>query len=229
MIDRGAAWHARACCSGSLGEISFQSVKDGQMETARSIRDFWFGSNPDDAGVAQEKASLWWRKNPEVDAQIRDRFATTLAMAARRELDGWLDNPEGRLALILLTDQMSRNMYRGTPQAFAYDGIAREWCVDGLALGADAALRPIERVFFYLPLEHSELLEDQERAVVLFQSLRDAADARLQPVFDGFLDYAVRHREVIARFGRFPHRNKIVGRPSTPAEEAFLQEPGSSF
>lgn len=194
-------------------------------ETPESIREFWFGSSEDDAIAAAEQSKLWWTKHPESDRLIRDRFEPWLQEAAAGTLDHWAATPGGRLALILLTDQFPRNMYRNTPQSFAFDTFARRWCVDGLRDGADRHLRPIERVFFYLPLEHSESLEDQERVVMLFHALV----AESGPGFAGFLDYAVRHREVIARFGRFPHRNGILGRASTPEEEAFLKEPGSSF
>lgn len=199
------------------------------METPDSIHAFWFGTRLDDALVAKEQSKLWWVKNPRTDQLIRERFESVVRMAAQGELDAWRATPQGRLALILLTDQFPRNMYRNTPQAFAFDPLALAWCKEGLQAGAHETLRPIERVFFYLPLEHSESLQDQERAVALFQALVDSVPPSHKEDFAGFLDYAVRHREVIARFGRFPHRNVILGRTSTPEEVAFLKEPGSSF
>jgi uncharacterized protein (DUF924 family) len=135
----------------------------------------------------------------------------------------------GRLALILLLDQLPRSIHRGTPEAFAQDAAARQVADSGLAAGADRLLRPIERLFFYLPFEHSEDLADQHRSVRLFRELGESVLESQRDVFSGFLDYAVRHREVIERFGRFPHRNRILGRESTPEELAFLEEPGSSF
>ena len=120
-------------------------------------------------------------------------------------------------------------MYRDTAQAFAYDGLARTWCTEGLAIGIDQELRPIERVFFYLPLEHAESLEDQDRCVALFERLLQDVPPGQRPVFEGFYDFALRHRVIIERFGRYPHRNAILGRPSSPEEAAFLQEKGSSF
>lgn len=206
-----------------------------QAETPESICRFWFGRAVDDTAawddgaIAAAQAKLWWRKHPDTDRAIRERFLPWLGRAAARELDAWAATPRGRLALILLADQFPRNMHRHTAQAFAYDALARAWCVDGLAHGCDRALRPIERVFFYLPLEHSESLADQERAVALIGALAAQADARSRPAFADFADYAVRHRDVIARFGRFPHRNAALGRASTDAEIAFLREPGTSF
>jgi len=120
-------------------------------------------------------------------------------------------------------------MYRNTPAAFAHDALARKWCKEGLRIGAQDALRPIERVFFYLPLEHAESVEDQELSVALYRELVSAAGPEGAEVFGGFLDYAVRHRDVIVRFGRFPHRNRILGRASTAEEIEFLKQPGSSF
>jgi uncharacterized protein (DUF924 family) len=205
------------------------------METPQSIQEFWFGADADandsadDDAIANRQSALWWRKDAAVDDAIRTRFAGRLAQAAAHALDAWADTPSGRLALILLTDQFSRNMYRGTPASFATDALARQWCMEGLARGEQRRLRPIERVFFYLPLEHSEALEDQQRAVTLFQALVAEVPAGQRASFDGFLRFAERHRDVIARFGRFPHRNAILGRPSTPEELAFLSEQGSSF
>ncbi|HVL75514.1 MAG TPA: DUF924 family protein [Noviherbaspirillum sp.] len=199
------------------------------METIETILHFWFGTESDDARVASAQARLWWMKHPDVDREIRERFEGTLEAAMRGELDGWRASPRGRLALIVLADQFPRNMYRDTPRAFAYDAQARGWCLEALDAGADQALRPIERVFLYLPLEHSERLEDQERAVALFKRLHEEAGEAARPAFAEFLDYAYRHRDVIARFGRFPHRNRILQRASTDEEEAFLRTPGSSF
>jgi len=199
------------------------------MENPDTIHEFWFGTSRDDATVAAERAKLWWIKRDETDFAIRQRFESTVQKAARHELDAWAATPRGRLALIILTDQFPRNMYRNTPQAFAHDELARAWCREGLRGNVHRALRPIERVFFYLPLEHSESMDDQEQAVALFRELADEADAQAKEVFAGFLDYALRHREVIAQFGRFPHRNHILGRISTEAEVIFLNKPGSSF
>lgn len=199
------------------------------METPRSVHGFWFGSHPDDAVTARQCAALWWSKEPAIDREMQRRFEGLVEAAARRELDAWSASPAGLLALILLTDQFPRNIYRGTAKAFAFDPLAQAWCFAGLMQEMDRTLRRIERVFFYLPLEHSESLEHQERAVRLFTDLVQEAPAEQRRLFEGYLAYALRHREIIARFGRFPHRNAILGRPSTPEEQAFLREPGSSF
>ncbi len=197
--------------------------------TADAIIDFWFGSNPDDSVVAKEKSALWWSKNTQIDNEIRQRFESWVAKAAGGELWQWQTTPRGRLALILLTDQFPRNIYRDSAGAFAHDSQALAWCLNGIAQGLDLKLRPIERVFFYLPLEHSESLQHQEQAVKYFGELFLMVSSESKPAFEEYLNFAVRHRDVIARFGRFPHRNKILGRESTADERAFLAEPGSSF
>ncbi len=199
------------------------------METPASVLAFWFGSEISDGTVAQAQSALWWQKNPATDDAIRARFAGWTAQAASGALDAWRATPQGLLALIVLTDQFPRNMYRGTPQSFAFDALALGLCREGLARGADRQLRPIERVFFYLPLEHSEVLADQQQAVQNMGALAAAVPADQRAPFEGFADYARRHQAVIARFGRFPHRNAILGRSSTPQEREFLQQPGSSF
>jgi uncharacterized protein (DUF924 family) len=198
------------------------------VETQETVREFWFGAGSDDAVVAREKSNLWWSKNAEIDRSIKQRFEDLLNQAGRGELDTWSNTAAGRLALIVLTDQFPRNMYRDTPQAFAFDSLARDWCKSGIDRGFDQQLRPIERVFFYLPLEHSESLHDQYLAVALFEKLSSASPEAASN-FAGFLDFAKRHRDIVERFGRFPHRNVILGRESSPQELAFLQEKGSSF
>lgn len=194
-----------------------------------SVLAYWFGSAGDDGAVAARQAHLWWGRDPADDAEIRRRYAPLVAAAGRGDLEAWKASAQGRLALILLMDQFSRSIHRDRPEAFALDNLAQEVCRAGLAVGADRALRAIERVFFYLPLEHAESLALQDESVVRFRTLRETAAPAASAVFDDYLQYALRHRDVIARFGRFPHRNRILGRASTAAELAFLAEPGSSF
>jgi uncharacterized protein (DUF924 family) len=197
--------------------------------TIDTLLDFWFGTEPDDAVVAKAQASLWWSKNKLTDDEIRSRFEAQVRAAAQGELDPWAATARGRLALILLLDQLPRNIYRETAQAFRHDGKALALSLEGLDLGKDRQLRPIQRVFFYLPLEHSECLAHQERSVECFSDLVATVPAEHKSIFEEYLNFAVRHRDIIARFGRFPHRNEILGRASTAEESAFLAEPGSSF
>ena len=197
--------------------------------TPAVVLEFWFGNAGDDTAIAQAQQKLWWSKNETVDADIRRRFGDLVESAAIGRFDQWAQDARGRLALILLFDQFPRNMYRDTPRAFAYDNLARELALAGITAGTDRTLRAIERVFFYLPLEHSESADLQERCVALFTALAAGVPEADRKTFRGYVDYAVRHRDVIHRFGRFPHRNHILGRASTPEETAFLKQPGSSF
>lgn len=197
--------------------------------TPAGVLEFWFGNAGDDTAIAQAQQKLWWSKNESVDADMRKRFAEPVESAAGGRFNHWAQDAHGRLALILLFDQFPRNMYRDTPRAFAYDSRARELALAGITTGTDRTLRAIERVFFYLPLEHSESAELQERCVALLTALAAGVPEADRKTFKGYVDYAVRHRDVIHRFGRFPHRNHVLGRVSTPEETAFLKQPGSSF
>jgi uncharacterized protein (DUF924 family) len=190
---------------------------------------FWFGDNPDDAAVAKAQAELWWGHRAETDELLQARFGAAASAAAADVLDHWTGSPRGRLALILLLDQLPRAIHRATPAAFAQDAKARAVAEQGLESGADHLLRPIERLFFYLPFEHSEDLADQDRSVELYRELLTTVETAHRETFAAFVDYANRHRDVIKRFGRLPHRNQILGRESTPEEKEFLEQPGSSF
>ncbi len=161
----------------------------------------------------------WWKKDPAFDAEIRRRFLEVHAAVARGEHEAWRATPRGALAYVIVLDQFSRNMFRGTPESFAYDAQALAAARAAIDQGFDQQLPTDERIWFYLPLEHSEDLADQERCVALFQTVGNAY----------YLQFAEAHRDIIRRFGRFPHRNSLLGRPSTPEEIEFLKQPGSSF
>lgn len=195
----------------------------------RDVLDFWFGTHADDDAAIAEHNAVWFGADAAFDAVIRERYADLREAAVGGQLDAWLAFPRGRLALVILLDQFSRNLFRGDARAFAHDALARAWSEQGVLDGVDRMLRPIERVFFYLPFEHSEALADQQRAVALFTALHDEVPAPLREAFADFLGYARRHHDVIARFGRFPHRNATLGRASTPDEAVFLRQSGSSF
>lgn len=200
------------------------------MQPWQPLITFWFGEETDDVTRAKRQAPLWWGKNSATDALLASRFGDLTAAAAAGELAHWADAAEGRLALILLLDQLPRNIHRGTPAAFAQDAKARDLCLKGLSLGADLALPPLGRVFFYLPLEHAESREQQARSVTLFEGLAtEQADGPARETFASFADFARRHQVIVERFGRFPHRNAILGRQDTAEEAAFLLKPGSGF
>jgi uncharacterized protein (DUF924 family) len=194
----------------------------GTAALTRAVLDFWF-LPPDHPGRGTYRTE-WFRKDEAFDAVIRERFGTDVEAALSASPGDASD--EEQLACILLLDQFTRNIFRGTPRAFAGDVHALQLAATLVTAGRDKNLSPFRRWFAYLPFEHSEALLDQERSVALFSAL---AREMQHEAFDSACDYAMRHREVIARFGRFPHRNSILGRTSTAQEIEFLALPGSSF
>jgi uncharacterized protein (DUF924 family) len=200
------------------------------MQPWQPLLDWWFGaSGAPAAEVAASRSALWFGKQDSQDHQARERFGEQVEQALAGQLSAWQAEPEGWLANLLLLDQLPRMIFRDTPRAFAGDRLARPLALHGLAQGWDQALPPIQRVFAYLVLEHAEDLQLQDQAVQLFQALLEQAASAERELFAGYLDYAERHQRVIARFGRFPHRNQILGRSSSAEESAFLLEPGSRF
>ncbi|RJG13087.1 DUF924 domain-containing protein [Pseudomonas cavernicola] len=193
------------------------------------LLDWWFGSAVTVTEVVAARGGLWFGKQDSQDNEARERFAEQVEQALRGGLADWMADPAGWLALILLLDQLPRMIYRDTPQAFAGDRRAQLLVREGLAHGREAALAPIQQVFIYLVLEHAEDLPSQAQSVARFAALHAGAAASEDKLFAGYLDYAERHQRVIARFGRFPHRNSILGRASTAEEVSFLREPGSRF
>lgn len=192
------------------------------MAHVDDILSFWFGP-PSEPGHTEPRGR-WFERDDAFDAECSQRFLALHTRAAEGALDDWRDEPRSALALVLLLDQFPRNLFRDTARAFDTDARAREVARHALARGLDVPLPPVWRWFFYLPFEHSESLVDQRLALSLFEALalndRHSGDVA---------DYARRHHDVIARFGRFPHRNAALERESTPEERAFLEEPGSSF
>ena len=187
---------------------------------ARAVLDFWFGA-PGSAEHGSRRAE-WFRKDPAFDSLIRQHFGRVVSEA----LAGWSfgEKPDQSLARIIVLDQFTRNMHRDTPLAFAGDPQARAAALAMTQRGDDARLPPVQRSFVYLPFEHAEDAAIQDLSVRCFEAL--VAEA---PALQDLLDYALRHRDIVRRFGRFPHRNAILGRPSSAAELAFLTEPGSRF
>ncbi len=196
------------------------------MSHPKEILNFWFG---DDLQNPLQQSGKWWKKDPAFDREIKEKFEQDLQRAATGKLEAWKDTEENCLAFVILLDQFSRNIYRDTPKAFAQDPLALQASMEAIEKGLDQRIPLIPRTFLFLPLMHSEDVSMQRRCVELFANLLKDAPPNLKSVLQGNLDYARRHAAIIERFGRFPHRNKVLGRVSTPEEIEFLKQPGSSF
>ncbi|MCB9667052.1 MAG: DUF924 domain-containing protein [Myxococcales bacterium] len=201
----------------------------GDVGDIEGVLKEWFGTLSPDGRVQDDVRERWWQKDPTYDAHLRDRWGKTLASARQGELDAWEKTPRGALALVIVLDQWSRNIHRGSSDMFAADTQARAVAKRALAQGHHLALPHELRSFFYLPLMHSENVDDQSQCVALFKHLVADSSGPLRENFLKQVDFAERHRDIIEKFGRFPHRNATLGRTSTAEEEAFLKEPGSSF
>jgi uncharacterized protein (DUF924 family) len=202
------------------------------LANAQDVLLYWFGARPYTAAGVQQHTRLWFGASaapeviPQADELISQRFADTLHAAEAGKLAAWDSSPRRRLALIVVLDQFSRHVYRDTAQAFVNDHAALSLAVSGMLIGADAALDPVERIFFYMPLQHAESLDVQEESVAAFRRLRIEAAAELQTTFEESLKAAIHHRDVVARFGRFPYRNALLARESTREETDWLAAGG---
>ena len=190
---------------------------------------FWFGALDAQGHADAEHSARWFRKDPAFDRTCQDSFAPLHRAVASGECDGWLATAPGRLAFIVVLDQFSRNMFRDTGETFAHDPRALAVAREGIARGDDRTLPFDQRSFFYMPFMHAEDLPSQEQGVALFSRWRDELTGPDRTRVEGLLRYAEQHRDIVRRFGRFPHRNRLLGRESTAEETAFLAGPGSSF
>jgi uncharacterized protein (DUF924 family) len=197
--------------------------------TANTIVGLWFGDDLETPKAVRERSRQWFASDPIFDELIRSRFEELPDQALSGKFDDWVRTPFSTLALVLILDQFPRNLYRGSSRSFAYDSAAVDIAREAIALGLDRELHPLHALFLYLPLEHSEDQDLQDQCVSLFQRLVERAPAQLADQFSSFLGYAERHHVVIKQFGRFPHRNSILGRSSTPEEVEFLCVGGDTF
>ena len=192
------------------------------METPDKILSFWFADSTAPQAALQPHMGRWFHRSWSFDCHVRDSHGRDVDQALRGELDAWATNARGRLALILLLDQMTRNSFRGTARAFAGDAQAVALSLEGIRLGMDLEMQPVERLFFYLPLFHSERLADQDPSVACFERLANEAPACQLAIFKAWAAHARGQRELIRRFGRNPARNRVLSRRTTPHERLFL-------
>lgn len=198
-------------------------MTENASDRAHELLNFWFG----DLGMADlptsDRTNLWFGENEALKKDLLQAFENDYQKATLGEIESWAETPRGRLALIILLDQFSRSMHRNSAEAFAYDKRAQDLCADGLRNKMDQSLTLIERVFFYMPLVHAEDVDTQEQSIRLFQNLVSLSMTETTQVYQLFLAYAYAHYRVVKEFGRFPQRNRALGRDSTPAEIAFLK------
>ena len=205
-----------------LSEAGEATITDVDQARIDQILGFWFKEQELSAPQVDQRMELWFGEDKAFDLEIDREFGDDVRAASEGKLDHWAKSPRGRLALILLLDQFRRNIYRGSPKAFATDKAALKLCVEGAMEKKDKGLTPIERVFFYMPLQHSESSKIQAKSVELYTKLADSVTPTYRETFQTVAYYAELHRDIIEQFGRFPHRNQMLGRKNTPAEDEFL-------
>lgn len=194
-----------------------------------AVLSFWFRDSGASAPKIDRRMDTWFGSDPAFDAEIQESFGDDVDKATRGELDHWATTPRGRLALILLIDQFRRNLFRGTAEAFSADSKALKLCLEGAIQGQDQGLDAIQRAFFYMPLQHAESMKVQTKSVALFNQLAEAVSPTFRETFLTIAHFAELHHDIVAQFGRFPHRNAILGRENTPAENEFLSGDSPDF
>lgn len=194
-----------------------------------SLMNFWFAQACESPAAALERSSFWFGNDPVVDQQIWELYADTVTDAGAGHFADWAESAHGRLALILLLDQFPRNIYRGTAEVFRYDAKALTLAGQGITLGQLAGLTVPEQAFFLMPYQHSEDVAVQNAGVALFSAMVEEAAPEWRDVAAGYRDFAIQHRDIIVEYGRFPHRNSVLGRASTAAEDGYLAGGGATF
>lgn len=212
-----------------LSESMDATITDDDHVRIERILSFWFKEHELTAPQIDGRMDTWFGEDPVFDQEIKENFLRDVEDASEGQIDYWAHQPRGRLALIILLDQFRRNIYRGTAEAFAKDKAALKLCVEGAMQKKDKGLTPIQRVFFYMPLQHAESRKVQAKSVEIFQRLANAVSPTYRETFETVAHFAELHRDIIEQFGRFPHRNKVLKRQNTPEEEQYLAGDSLSF
>ena len=212
-----------------LSESLGSTLTDEDEQTIDRILSFWFQERQLTAPQLDARMEAWFNEDPAFDEEIRETFGGHVDQASAGELGHWAQSSRGRLALIILLDQFRRNIYRNTAAAFSADRIALKLCVEGAIAKADAPLSPIERVFFYMPLQHAESRKVQAKSARIFRRLAEVVSPTYRETFEAFADFAELHNDIVQQFGRFPHRNSILGRDNTQEEDDYLSGDAPSF
>ena len=210
-------------------ETDISSLPPADQARIDAILAFWFKEHAMTAPQIDRRMDIWFGEDEVFDLECKKAFSDDVEMASAGQLDHWAAEPRGRLALILLLDQFRRNIYRSTADAFALDKAALKLCVEGAREKKDKGLTPIQQAFFYMPLQHAESLKVQEMAVAIFKRLAEAVSPTYRETFETMAAFAELHRDIIAQFGRFPHRNELLGRENTPEEDEYLAGDSPDF
>ena len=212
-----------------LSESAGATITDDDQARIEAILAFWFKEHELSAPQIDRRMDIWFGEDPVFDHEIEKEFADDVDLASKSKLDHWAAEPHGRLALILLIDQFRRNIYRNTAKAFSKDRLALKLCVEGAVEKKDKGLTPIQRVFFYMPLQHAESAKVQAKSVALYNRLAESVSPTDQETFLTVAQFAELHKDIIDQFGRFPHRNKLLGRANTPEEDEYLAGDSPDF
>ncbi len=212
-----------------LSESMGATITDDDQIRIEAILDFWFKEQELSAPQIDRRMDIWFGEDPVFDLEIKKEFADDVDRACEGKLDHWAVEPHGRLALIILIDQFRRNIHRNTAEAFSKDRLALKLCVEGAMEKLDRGLTPIQRVFFYMPLQHAESKKVQAKAVALYNRLAESVSKTYQETFLTVAQFAELHKDIIDRFGRFPHRNQLLGRDNTPEEDEYLAGDSPDF
>ena len=212
-----------------LSESMDATITDDDQVRIDAILAFWFKEQALSAPQIDARMDVWFGENPEFDEEIAREFSADVEKASKGDLNHWGHQPRGRLALILLLDQFRRNIYRNTAEAFARDKAALKLCVEGAMERKDRGLQPIERAFFYMPLQHAESRKVQKKSCELYKKLAASVSKTYRETFETMAQFAELHHDIVDQFGRFPHRNKLLGRENTPEEDEYLAGDSPDF
>ena len=212
-----------------LSETAEATVTDEDQIRIDAILSFWFREHALSAPQVDRRMDIWFGEDPVFDHEIQKEFANDIELASAGKLNHWGHKPHGRLALIILIDQFRRNIYRNTADAFSKDRIALELCVKGAMEKKDKGLSPIQKVFFYMPLQHAESRKVQAKSVELYRRLAEGVSPTYRETFETVAQFAELHKDIIDQFGRFPHRNELLGRENTPEEDEYLAGDSPDF
>jgi uncharacterized protein (DUF924 family) len=212
-----------------LSESMGATITDEDLSRIEAILSFWFKEQELSAPQIDRRMDVWFGEDPVFDREIEQAFSGDVERACEGKLDHWATEPHGRLALIILIDQFRRNIYRNSAEAFSKDRLALKLCVEGAMEKKDKSLTPIQRVFFYMPLQHAESAKVQAKAVELYNRLAESVSPTYQETFLTVAQFAELHKDIIDQFGRFPHRNKLLGRENTSEEDEYLASDSPDF